>query len=65
MIFQALFDRMDFNSWLVFGFVLLLLIDIVKTWKPPKFPPGPLSVPFLGNVFTGVDFKTMEKVQLT
>ncbi|XP_004068239.1 cytochrome P450 2J2 isoform X1 [Oryzias latipes] len=62
MIFQALFDRMDFNSWLVFGFVLLLLIDIVKTWKPPKFPPGPLSVPFLGNVFTGVDFKTMEKL---
>ena len=63
MIFQALFDCMDFTYWLVLGFALLLLFDVVKNWRPHSFPPGPLSVPFLGNVFTGVNFKTLEKVR--
>lgn len=63
MIFQALFNSLDFTGWLLFGSALLLLIDVVKNWRPDNFPPGPWPVPFLGNVFTGIDYKTMEKVR--
>uniref|UniRef100_A0A8D3B7U7 Cytochrome P450, family 2, subfamily AD, polypeptide 3 n=1 Tax=Scophthalmus maximus TaxID=52904 RepID=A0A8D3B7U7_SCOMX len=62
MIFQAIFDRMDFTGWLLLGFALLLLTDVIRNWRPHNLPPGPWAVPFLGNVFTGVDFKTMEKL---
>ncbi|XP_038572270.1 cytochrome P450 2J2-like isoform X1 [Micropterus salmoides] len=62
MIFQALFECMDFTGWLFFSFVVLVLTDVFRNWRPHSFPPGPWAVPFLGNVFTGVDFKTMEKL---
>uniref|UniRef100_A0A3Q2Q4D3 Cytochrome P450, family 2, subfamily AD, polypeptide 2 n=1 Tax=Fundulus heteroclitus TaxID=8078 RepID=A0A3Q2Q4D3_FUNHE len=62
MIFEALFDCMDFTCWLLLGFVLLLIFDVVKNGRPPNFPPGPWAVPLVGNVFTSLDFKTMEKV---
>ena len=65
MIFQTLFECMDFTGWLLFTFVVLLLTDVFRNWRPHNFPPGPWTVPFLGNVFTGVDFKTMEKVRQT
>lgn len=53
---------MDFSGWLLLSFVVLLLTDVIRNWRPSSFPPGPRAVPFLGNVFTGVDFKTMEKL---
>ncbi|XP_078141652.1 cytochrome P450 2J2-like [Centroberyx gerrardi] len=62
MILQRLFECMDLTGWLVFIFVALLVTDVVRHWAPNNFPPGPWAVPFLGNVFTGVDFKTMDKL---
>ncbi|XP_055364387.1 cytochrome P450 2J2-like isoform X3 [Betta splendens] len=62
MISHTLFGYMDLAGWLLVVFFLLLLIDVVKNWRPRNFPPGPWAVPFLGNIFTGVDFKTMEKL---
>ncbi|XP_029005206.1 cytochrome P450 2J2-like [Betta splendens] len=62
MIFQVLFGYMDVAGWLLVAFLLLLLIDVVRNWRPSNFPPGPWAVPFLGNIFIGVDFKTMEKL---
>ncbi|XP_074554756.1 cytochrome P450 2J4-like [Halichoeres trimaculatus] len=62
MIFQAVFECMNFTGWLLLGFVVLLLADIVRNWRPHSFPPGPLALPFLGNIFSGVDHKSMEKL---
>ncbi|XP_028443040.1 cytochrome P450 2J2 [Perca flavescens] len=62
MIFHALFEYMDFTGCLLLSFVVLLLTHVVRNWRPHSFPPGPWAVPFLGNVFTGVDFKTLEKL---
>ncbi|KAM9385850.1 uncharacterized protein KZ484_007429 [Pholidichthys leucotaenia] len=61
MIFQSIFECMALSSWLLLGFVLLIIIGAIRDRRPQNFPPGPWAVPFLGNVFTGVDFKTMEK----
>ncbi|CAB1331976.1 unnamed protein product [Coregonus sp. 'balchen'] len=62
MVLQAVLDCFDVKGWLVFIFVFLLVVDIVRNRTPPNFPPGPWSVPFLGNVFTGLDFKTIDKM---
>ncbi|XP_061153111.1 cytochrome P450 2J2-like [Syngnathus typhle] len=60
MIFQALFECLDPGGWLLLGLVALMLTDVLRNWRPSTFPPGPLALPFLGNVFTGMDYKSVE-----
>ncbi|KAJ7992924.1 hypothetical protein DPEC_G00267120 [Dallia pectoralis] len=62
MIVQAVLDCFDVNSCLVFIFAFLLVTDIIKNRPPANFPPGPWSLPFLGNVFTVPDAKSMDKM---
>ena len=62
MIIYKVFEFLDLTGWLVFISVFLLVADMIRNRSPPNFPPGPRPLPLLGNVFTGVDFKTMIKV---
>ncbi|XP_055041789.2 cytochrome P450 2J2-like isoform X2 [Misgurnus anguillicaudatus] len=62
MILNFLYDNLDFKSWMILIFVLLILYDVFKNKNPSNFPPGPLSLPFLGTIFTEMDFKTMDKL---
>ncbi|KAL6107458.1 uncharacterized protein ACO6RY_18227 [Pungitius sinensis] len=62
MIFQTLFSCLDFTGWLLLTLAVLLLTDVFRNRSPRGFPPGPWPLPFLGNIFTGVDFKSIEKL---
>ncbi|XP_046905460.1 cytochrome P450 2J2-like [Hypomesus transpacificus] len=62
MIIYKVFEFLDLTGWLVFISVFLLVADMIRNRSPPNFPPGPRPLPLLGNVFTGVDFKTMIKL---
>ncbi|XP_060773502.1 cytochrome P450 2J2-like [Neoarius graeffei] len=62
MIFYSLYELFTFKEWLIFTAVLFIFIHITWNKNSPNFPPGPLPLPFLGNVFTGVDYKTMNKL---
>uniref|UniRef100_A0A8B9JLP5 Cytochrome P450 2J2-like n=1 Tax=Astyanax mexicanus TaxID=7994 RepID=A0A8B9JLP5_ASTMX len=61
MIFQYLLE-LSFSSWLIGIFLVLLLIDLIKNKNPPSFPPGPRPLPFVGNIFSGLDFPTIDKL---
>ncbi|XP_048062751.1 cytochrome P450 2J2-like [Megalobrama amblycephala] len=62
MNLHFIFDSFDFKSWIILFFVFLLIADMIKNRNPPNFPPGPWPLPFLGTVFTKMDFRTMHKL---
>lgn len=62
MITNFIFESLGMRGCLVLVFIFLLVADLIRNRSPPNFPPGPLPVPFLGNVFTGVDMESMEKL---
>ncbi|XP_029939437.1 cytochrome P450 2J2-like [Salarias fasciatus] len=62
MIVKTLFDYMDLSSWLLLGFALLLLLDLVRNRRPHNFPPGPWAMPFVGNIFTEINDKSLAKL---
>uniref|UniRef100_A0A667WJX5 Cytochrome P450, family 2, subfamily N, polypeptide 13 n=1 Tax=Myripristis murdjan TaxID=586833 RepID=A0A667WJX5_9TELE len=47
---------LDLKGILLFIFSTLLLVYFLKKRNPPNFPPGPLALPLLGNVFS-IDIK--------
>ncbi|KAK9519201.1 hypothetical protein VZT92_021943 [Zoarces viviparus] len=50
-IFNFLLD-FDFKVLFLFIFVFIIIADFLKNRNPPNYPPGPFSLPVVGNFFT-------------
>ncbi|XP_056336786.1 cytochrome P450 2J2 [Danio aesculapii] len=62
MILHLIYDSFDFKSWIIFFVVFLIIAEMIKNRTPSNYPPGPWPLPFLGTVFTTMDFKNMNKL---
>ncbi|TRY57094.1 hypothetical protein DNTS_023975, partial [Danionella cerebrum] len=62
IMIQYLFDSSNLASWVVFFLVFVFLVERIKNKNPSNFPPGPWPLPFLGTVFTKMDFRNMNKL---
>lgn len=44
------------SALLLSAVAFLFVADILKSWRPKNYPPGPLRLPFVGN-FLHLDFE--------
>ncbi|KAG9282741.1 cytochrome P450 2J2-like [Astyanax mexicanus] len=62
MILHFLSNYINLFCFLLVIFLFLLFIDNIRNRNPDRFPPGPWPLPFVGNLFTGLDFRTINKL---
>ncbi|XP_059923110.1 cytochrome P450 2J4-like isoform X1 [Gadus macrocephalus] len=51
MWLQDVFVGLNLSGVLLLTFITLLMMDLLKNRNPPNYPPGPLALPLVGNVF--------------
>ncbi|XP_059923111.1 cytochrome P450 2J4-like isoform X2 [Gadus macrocephalus] len=48
---KDVFVGLNLSGVLLLTFITLLMMDLLKNRNPPNYPPGPLALPLVGNVF--------------